>query len=414
MNKIILIFAFSLQAFFASVYGNHLNALTTIDGDLYFKVSQKHINANLQYQYVASERGVSEIMFYLTKDVDIDQLEGEAIEGYTFDKNTKPFATLTISFNHPLEKGTIANFTLSYSGILSKGIWTDNYGYIDIDPDFMILPLFTDFAPFNYKIHAALDDADYKFFNIKNAQMSSTLDIEADSVYYFQSIVAGNEMKFDQVSEGDYTINIISNKSDSIVDFLGNKSIEILEYFNNTFGQKRKVNNFTVLYRPLPDSIVIPIRNLTDEKFIMFSNDHGRIPALAHEIAHFWWNRGNNSSMEKWLSESFAEYSQFMYVRDTQGQNNFQHKINHLEKEVKNLPSLIQSDRFGKNWSDLLYEKGPYLLYQLEEMIGDEKFTKILSNLNEKEVSTTDAMLSELEEITSVETRNIFEDKLMK
>lgn len=414
MNKIILLFILSLLSFSTSAYDNDLKALTNIEGDLYFKVSQKHIKANLRYQYVASESGVSEIQFFLNEEVDINQLDGETISGYTFDKDAEPFGTLTISFKNPMEQGTVANFMLSYSGILSKGFWTENYGWIDIDPDFMILPLFTDFSSFNYKIHAEVDDANYKFFDIKNARMSSTLDVEGDSASYFQSIVAGNEMKFDKFGEGDYTINIISNKSDSIVDFLGNKSVEILEYFNNTFGQKSKVNSFTVLYRPLPDSVIIPIRTLTGERLIMFSNNHERIATLAHEISHFWWNRGNDFTMEKWLGESFAEYSELMYIRNIQGQDNFQEEINYLEKEVKNLPSLLQSDRFGKNWSDLLYEKGPYLLYQLEEMLGEEKFIKLLSNLNEKEVSTTDAFLNELEEIASVETRNIFELKLMK
>jgi hypothetical protein len=417
MNKIIPVFLalFFLLSFLVTA-GSRKNKpmSTSVKGDLYLTVSQKHIKVNLQYQYVPNRDGVSEISFYLTNEVNIDQLKGEAIEAYKFDKDAKPFATLTISFKKPLEKETAASFTLSYSGALSKGFWTDNYNWIDVDPDFMILPLFTDFTVFNYDIHAELDDPNYKFLDVRDQRMSSDLNINAESVFYFESVVAGSEMNFRRINEGDNSVNIISNKPDSIVQHLGNKGLEILNYFNSTIGEKKKVNGFSVLYRPMPDSVFRTIRSLTDERFIMFSSNHERIPTLAHEISHFWWNRGNDFTMEKWLDESFAEYSKLMYIRDIQSQDRFQEEINLLEKEVEDLPSILKSDRFGKNWSGILYKKGPYLLYQLEELLGKERFIQLLSKLNEEDVSTTEGMLNELETISSSEVSDTFREKLNK
>ena len=54
------------------------------------------------------------------------------------------------------------------------------------------------------------------------------------------------------------------------------------------------------------------------------------------------------------------------------------------------------------------------LLYQLEEMIGSEKFIPFLSRLNETEVSKTDALLYEPEKVTSAEVSKNFSDNLMK
>lgn len=414
MNKLVLLVSLFCLPFPLSAEDKTAGAIsTTVKGEISLSVSQKHIKANLHYRYVPDRDGVSQISFYLTAEVNIDQLQGDAIEAYTFDRDAKPFATLTVSFRKPLERRIAADFTLSYSGTLSKGFWTDNYRWIDIDPDFMILPLFTDFTGFSYLIHAALDDPNYKFVDVRTGQMASALTMEAESVFYFESVVAGSEMNFDRMTEGDYTINIISNKADSVVRDIGKTGLEILAYFNHTIGQKRKVNAFTVVYRPLPDSVFRTIRSLTDERFIMFSSNHERISTLAHEVAHFWWNRGNDFTMEKWLDESFAEYSRLMYIRDIQGQDGFQKEIEDLEKEAKRLPSIVKSDRFAKNWSELLYKKGPYLLYQLEESLGKDKFALLLSKLNEEEVFTTDEMLHELEKIAGVESRKGFQEKLM-
>lgn len=146
----------------------------------------------------------------------------------------------------------------------------------------------------------------------------------------------------------------------------------------------------------------------------MFSLNHDRIYTLAHEISHFWWNRGNDFTMEKWLNESFAEYSELLYVRHTEGLTKFQEKITTLEKESQGLPSILNSDRFGKNWSGVLYVKGPYLLYKLEEVLGKEKFMQLLSKLNEEEVSKTEEMLNALERLSSSEVREIFYQKLIE
>ena len=102
----------------------------------------------------------------------------------------------------------------------------------------------------------------------------------------------------------------------------------------------------------------------------MFSDNHEWFSTLAHEVSHFWWNRGSTFTMEKWPGESFAQYSKLMCMRKIEGQEKFQEEVSRLKNEVKDLPSILQSDRFAKGWNDLIYEKGPFLLYQLEETIG--------------------------------------------
>lgn len=395
-------------------YSKQLNEYTSVTGDLNIGVAGKHVEANLKYFYVSKEEGISEISLYLTNDVEIDKLQGDAINDYSFAKDNAqiPFGILTVELKEQLKKGQMVEFTLSYSGTSSKGFWTNKYKWIDIDPDFMILPAFTDFHTFDYEIRAEVDDKEYKFVDAKNHTMASSLKAKSTSANYFASIVASSEMNFKRFTENGYSVNIISNKSDSVVNFLGNKSLEILMYFNSTIGKKRQVNNFSVLYRPMPDSIFRTMRNLSNDRLIMFTYNHDRIPTLSHEISHFWWNRGNDFTMDKWLDESFAEYSQLMYIRHSEGQEKYQEEMHRIEKISQKLPPILTSDRFGKNWSSILYSKGPYLLHQLEETLGKEKFVQLLSNLNAAETSNTEEFLNELEAISSSETKDMFLQKL--
>lgn len=415
MRPFFLLMTFFWSLTFSAKAGNNLSELRTkVKGELNLGVAAKRVEANLSFQYLPTEVGKSKISLYLTNDVVIEELKGNAVKSYTFDKDNKkmPFGTLTVEFENPLEKGKITEFTISYSGSSTKGFFTDQYNWIDIDPDFMILPAFTDLHSFDYNVKARIDDPNYLFIDAGNEGMSPSLNARATSANYFASIVAGSQMTFRRIKEGENSVNIISNKSDSIIQYLGNKSLEILEFFNNTAGEKKKVNNFSILYRPMPDSVFRTVRNLTNDRLIMFTNNHNRISTLAHEISHFWWNRGNDFTMEKWLNESFAQYSELMYVRHSEGKEKFQLEINHLEKVSQELPSILKSDRFGKNWSSILYSKGPYLLYQLEETLGQGKFIQLLSSLNEAEISSTENMLNVLENLSGKEIRDLFYQKL--
>lgn len=409
---LLLTFLCYLNLFTAA--GNSSIERTFVTGDLNLEVKKNRVEANLVYRYKPVEDGVSHISFYLSKDVIIKKLKGDAVKSFTFEKENKqtPFGKLTITFKAPLKKGEANKFTLSYSGASSKGFFTEHYKWIDIDPDFMILPGFTESHSFDYEIKARVDDPKYKFIDAANGGMASSFTARSTSATYFASIAAGSQLKFKTFEEDGYTVNIISTKPDSVVHYLGSKNLEILNFYNKTIGRNKEVKSFSILYRPMPDSVFRTMRNINNDRLIMFSDNHERINTLAHEISHFWWNRGDDMTMEKWLDESFAEYSELMYVRHSEGQQKFQEGINKLEKVARDLPPIMGSDRFGKNWSDILYFKAPFLLYRLETSIGKEKFMQLLNNLNESEVDTTENFLKELERVSGRAERDGFAQKL--
>jgi hypothetical protein len=123
---------------------------------------------------------------------------------------------------------------------------------------------------------------------------------------------------------------------------------------------------------------------------------------FAHEIAHQYWGHqvkwGDDEN--EWLSESFAEYCSALAVRRIKGKSYYKSMIAtwrggaHDASDHATIPTANRllgegafRDRFG-----LLYGKGPYLLYALNQELGDETFLTSLktfqSNLRWKDGST--------------------------
>ncbi len=143
---------------------------------------------------------------------------------------------------------------------------------------------------------------------------------------------------------------------------------------------------------------------------LIWDDDYrGLVKYAAHEVAHFWWGRASAVTWEDWLNESFAEYSSLMVMREWYGEEVFQKYLNDYREGSANTPPIWGLDRSDKAAQAVLYQKGPLLLSRLESRMGREKFRRFLATLVERKVSTTDQLLSTLEELTSKEVRASFE-----
>ena len=123
---------------------------------------------------------------------------------------------------------------------------------------------------------------------------------------------------------------------------------------------------------------------------IMMYEDFDQLDiVLCHEIAHQWFMGivGSNSGVEPWLDESFASYAEIVYYEYLGGEK----EKNHINGYSKNEHSIT------KNWKDkdkldaaysefekdisytrLIYSEGKAVLYQMEEILGREKFHGII------------------------------------
>lgn len=116
---------------------------------------------------------------------------------------------------------------------------------------------------------------------------------------------------------------------------------------------------------------------------------------VAHEIAHQWW--GHVVKMpggdEQWLSESFAEYSAALFIRDLRGKSDYKGLLAHWRRaanESTGIAPIPFANRisakndmrvaFGHRTA-LLYSKGPVLLEAIHRDLGDHQFLVFLRSV---------------------------------
>jgi hypothetical protein len=115
---------------------------------------------------------------------------------------------------------------------------------------------------------------------------------------------------------------------------------------------------------------------------------------FAHEIAHQYWGHVVKmpSEQEQWLTESFAEYSAALFLKQFKGKATYNLLVNHWKTRaafardaapipLANLVSVPNDyvTRFAIR-TGLIYDKGAYLLAVLHKELGDDMFLTFLKS----------------------------------
>lgn len=95
---------------------------------------------------------------------------------------------------------------------------------------------------------------------------------------------------------------------------------------------------------------------------------------------------------DAWLSESFAEYSAGIFVKQLKGERRFQQKIKEWRQWANVADSAgpiatanrIGGDTAGRDRFFLLYGKGPLVVHMLRKQIGDDQFRKAMTAVMER------------------------------
>jgi hypothetical protein len=81
-------------------------------------------------------------------------------------------------------------------------------------------------------------------------------------------------------------------------------------------------------------------------------------------------------------------------VRNLIGKEEFAERIANKSKNIDELPPLRGLDRSHKKAYQVLYNKGPYLLYNLEKDIGEAAFMTLLKTVHENKISKTKDLIN--------------------
>jgi aminopeptidase N len=145
---------------------------------------------------------------------------------------------------------------------------------------------------------------------------------------------------------------------------------------------------------------------------------------FAHEIAHQYWAHAVKapSSQEWWLVESFAEYSAGLALKKLQSEAVYNRLVNHWRsgaKESTAVAPIPYANRIGgdpgiafSHRFNLLYAKGPYLLYTLHKQLGDTQFLTFMKSFQKSfqwKFGTTNDVAGLLQFMTKTDFKPFFD-----
>lgn len=176
---------------------------------------------------------------------------------------------------------------------------------------------------------------------------------------------------------------------------------QIIRFYSDYFG-KYPYPNLSIILRPVqePGGHAPATVAILNRVFKFFQKKVGRDPLhypgfpdflLAHEIAHQWWGQsvGWRSYRDQWLSEGFAQFAAWEYMRATYGEEIGKELADIFFRWVEEKTSagpLILGARLGhltedpQAYSALLYNKGAFTLSMLKNWMGPENFKKCLAD----------------------------------
>jgi aminopeptidase N len=230
---------------------------------------------------------------------------------------------------------------------------------------------------------------------------------------YDNVIIASKKLKSKILNENIAFIQTDYNDidfSDSDADSILSECKYVFNLFERFFGKK---DSTYIKF------VIAPFEwggGYSRKNFISMRTKHFNLytstKGIAHEIAHFWWNKAVTTMWEDWLNEAFAEYSMLLYSRERLGLEEFQKQVEEYKSKIKNLPSVWGIERESQEAYSVLYEKGSLILYEMEEKVGKSSFLNFLKEVSDNNIATTEDLLNLVENKLSQETRVWLENKL--
>jgi len=110
---------------------------------------------------------------------------------------------------------------------------------------------------------------------------------------------------------------------------------------------------------------------------------HPSLATLAHEVAHQWWGHvvGWKSYRDQWISESFAEYSSFLFMTQYEGERSYLGRLEYWERGARRSQRgapMVLGFRDSRAYQGQVYRRGPHALHMLRRMVGDAPFLSFM------------------------------------
>ncbi len=113
---------------------------------------------------------------------------------------------------------------------------------------------------------------------------------------------------------------------------------------------------------------------------------HPSLATLAHEVAHQWWGHvvGWKSYRDQWISETFAEYSSFLFMTQYEGERSYLGRLEYWERGARRSQRgapMVLGFRDPRAYQGQVYRRGPHALHMLRRMVGDTPFLEFMATV---------------------------------
>ncbi len=414
-----------------------INNNNTTEGQIYphyninlnIDPQSQEIQVNGTLEFYLSHVSEDTLTFYLDRGMKITSLKlnGEDIavpDTINSDNIFMPLAKkIFIDISIVSQKEKLSTLAFSYNGKVSElpemyanrigTQWTEMGMYYPWFP-FSIdqLRLFT----YDISVEAP---AQYEIFGLGSLEKKNGLTRISSSMPTSDIVVCLSEEVKTHTSEfGENELKIFYQSFDNtMVQDIAESITMMMEQYNEWFGKKNNDISLIESQRKIGGgyarTVGVVLSELDQEKYY---SDIVRFERyFAHEFAHLWWYKADVSTWEDWINESFAEYSALMFIRKKHGQEVFKNIIERMEKAMEDTPPVWDFDRMGEDHrvvQKVLYNKGPVLLFELEQIIGHKEFVNFCSELITNNIRTTSELLKLLETTKGQDVSENFEKML--
>jgi hypothetical protein len=423
----ILIFCFIISgARLQAQQPNHIKGSVELDPAKNYVSAQLNINYNLT-------QDCDSLLFFLHSGLKIESLVGNEIKNYKISPAENmmgmeaiPFTNLlTVFLKNSEKKSNPITFSLNYHGIIGKDeiiLGPDAYSdqWVELGMGSLWFPLETSFTfSFTHELKIKLPSI-YTLCGIGNEKFVNGLwTIEPENESVDMVIVAAKDLLHKKKSTGKYITVVFytSDRDTGVINFILEMAFRCQQFYNHQFAKSQPLYSQKLVY---PAN-----RGRSREEgysrnpFIMLStgdnDDHEEIfRFIAHEIAHFWWGKGNTQTADNFMNESLAEYSYLMALRNIKGKDAFAKAIQNKRDALKNEtpPSIWNLENHLELNYLLVYQKGPLLLYELEKKIGERKLIEIFSFLLENKINTLKGLVDVIDIKAGKDVAKWFNDSL--
>jgi hypothetical protein len=393
------------------------------------------LEASADISLSAPSPGTETARFYLHRQLAVEEVRGPLVSNFQFDPAapaTTPWireaGTLHVSFSRPLLEGEEIALHIEYSGTITEWpTWSANV----ITEDWVELGLylpwfpynFDEYGPFTFDVSLALDSA-YQVRGYGPTEQA------ADGWHFERALptndivaVASKDLETTRIDGDGSSVRLHhSGLDDSVTASVATDAMSVLSSYSAWFGAADEVDvTLIASKRELGGGYARPglivLTSVAELNAPERRADFLRF--LGHEIGHLWWTSAPSNSWEDWLNESFAEYSALLLLREELGENEFQTRMALKRAAIDGTTPILGFDRSNTSTEQqrseveaILYSKGPLLLHELAERIGQPAFLDWCRSLVSNNNATTDAALALLRDQEGTETSEWFEEIL--